>query len=179
MNPYKYIRNPLNGKSYLLLSNQGQKILQKYLIQKGGAASSTSKKRPLNRFNIKCRKPISNKKSIITNLSHNVEVITFTVPGKILYWNEAEFFWQFIYNFSETLEFKNLQNLHINIDAKLQIISHQNTSPEYKLTFKPSRILGLFDTITERFSTIFQEKIVYRMIVHLDKCNKKYVTDET
>ena len=43
MNSYEFIINPLNGKSYLLLSNQGQKILQKYLIQTGGDVSLTKK----------------------------------------------------------------------------------------------------------------------------------------
>ena len=154
MNTYKYIINPLNRQAYCISSQIGRKILHKYLIQTGGAKSSTSKKRLRNDgLTVTIRKQTSDRKSIPITLSPNIEIVTFTVPGKNLYWYEAEFFWRFIYNFSEEINTKDLQNLNTNINSELQVRVYQNMVPEYNLTFHPSRLLGLFDTHnTEWFS---------------------------
>ena len=89
----------------------------------------------------------------IINIPENMEVITFTAPGKLLTWNEAEFFWRFIFNFSDEIKRKNLLEFTYPFNSFLKMTSYQHTMSEYNLFFTPPRILGLFKTRqTEWFS---------------------------
>ena len=123
-----------------------------YIEQVGGSNSveKNDKRKRNEGLTINIRKQ---PKLIPINIPENMEVITFITPGKLLTWDEAEFFWQFIFNFSDEIKRKNLLEFIYPISSQVKMISHQHTMPEYDLFFTPPRILGLFETEqTEWFS---------------------------
>lgn len=155
MDDYKFITDPVTKKKYLTNSKQGIKILQQLLNYN---PKNKSKKRKRNEnLNVNLRKTEDKRNLDIVTIPDNMEVITFTSPGKILTWKEAEFFWQFIYNFSELISNKDFTNVIFPISKYLIIKTHKNKIPEYNLSFYPSKILGLFNTQnTEWFSKNIQ-----------------------